>query len=60
MGVIFMSFTISPILVAAATFVTYLGLGNELTPATAFTALSLFSLLSFPLGAIPMMARYYQ
>jgi len=58
MGV-FLCFSLSPTLVALATFTFYTGvLGKELDAATAFTSLSLFNILSFPLGAVPMMARF--
>ena len=42
-------------LVALGTFACYTLLqGKQLDAATAFTALSLFNILSFPLGAMPM------
>lgn len=43
-----------PLLVSVAAFATYVGLGHELTAAKAFTALSLFNLLRFPLTMLPM------
>ncbi|GAB5359859.1 hypothetical protein AAMO2058_000578200 [Amorphochlora amoebiformis] len=42
-----------PILVAISTFSTYTLLGNKLTAARAFTALSLFGILRFPLTMFP-------
>jgi len=57
---LFLSFSLSPVLVALGTFACYTLLMHEnLTAATAFTALSLFNILSFPLGAMPMMARFF-
>jgi ABC-type multidrug transport system fused ATPase/permease subunit len=55
----FLSFSLSPSVVALSTFAAYVGLGNELKSATAFTALSLFNILTFPLGAMPMMLRFF-
>jgi len=56
----FLSFSLSPMLVALSTFTCYtLVLGKELDAATAFTSLSLFNILTFPLGAMPMMARFF-
>ncbi len=43
-----------PLLVSVAAFATYVGTGNQLTAAKAFTAISLFSLLRFPLAMLPM------
>jgi len=57
---LFLSFSLSPTLVSLATFACYtLLLKKELTAATAFTALSLFNILNFPLSAGPMMARFF-
>ncbi|CAE7780183.1 Abcc1 [Symbiodinium pilosum] len=57
---LFLSFSLSPVLVALGTFACYtLVEGKNLDAATAFTALSLFNILSFPLGAMPMMARFF-
>jgi len=56
----FLSFSLSPTLVALGTFTFYtVVMGNKLDSATAFTALSLFNILSFPLGAMPMMTRWF-
>lgn len=56
----FLSFSLSPSIVALATFACYtLVLGHILDAPTAFTALSLFNILTFPLGAMPMMARFF-
>jgi len=56
----FLSFSLSPTLVALGTFSFYtLVLGRTLDAATAFTSLSLFNILTFPLGAMPMMARFF-
>lgn len=56
----FLSFSLSPTLVALGTFSFYtLVLKHELDAPTAFTALSLFNILTFPLGAMPMMARFF-
>jgi ATP-binding cassette subfamily C (CFTR/MRP) protein 1 len=38
-----------PVLVSLATFGCYVLLGNELTAAKAFTAITLFAILRFPL-----------
>jgi len=57
---IFLTFSLSPALVSLATFGTYSFILNKrLTAATAFTSLSLFNILTFPLGAMPMMARFF-
>eukprot|EP00439_Symbiodinium_sp_Y106_P029620 s7103_g3.t1 len=57
---LFLSFSLSPVLVALGTFACYtLAEGKNLDAATAFTSLSLFNILSFPLGAMPMMARFF-
>lgn len=57
---LFLSFSLSPVLVALGTFACYTILQKKnLDAATAFTALSLFNILSFPLGAMPMMARFF-
>ena len=37
-----------PILVTCSTFALFVLLGNELTPAIAFTSLALFNILEFP------------
>jgi len=56
----FLSFSLSPTLVALGTFSCYtVVMGNQLDAPTAFTALSLFNILTFPLGAMPMMARFF-
>eukprot|EP00892_Ulva_mutabilis_P008206 jgi/Ulvmu1/5758/UM025_0012.1 len=46
-----------PTLVTIATFALYVLLGNDLTAAKAFTALSLFSVLRFPLFQLPMIIQ---
>ncbi|KAG8463488.1 hypothetical protein KFE25_004999 [Diacronema lutheri] len=43
----------TPLFVTVATFIVYVLLGNELTASKAFTSLSLFNVLRFPLNAIP-------
>lgn len=43
----------APILTALATFAVYSAAYGELTPATAFTAVSLFNVLRFPLTMFP-------
>lgn len=43
----------TPLFVTVATFCVYVLLGNELTASKAFTSLSLFNVLRFPLNAIP-------
>lgn len=40
-------------MVSAGTFTCYVMLGNTLTAATAFTAISLFNILRFPLAMLP-------
>eukprot|EP00238_Polyblepharides_amylifera_P013256 CAMPEP_0196578562 /NCGR_PEP_ID=MMETSP1081-20130531/7432_1 /TAXON_ID=36882 /ORGANISM="Pyramimonas amylifera, Strain CCMP720" /LENGTH=1552 /DNA_ID=CAMNT_0041897827 /DNA_START=34 /DNA_END=4692 /DNA_ORIENTATION=+ len=50
---IFVFFTAVPLLVSIATFLCYVRLGNTLTAAEAFTALSLFNILRFPLAMLP-------
>lgn len=40
-------------LVSLLTFLTYVAVGNKLTPAKAFTAIALFQNLRFPLSAFP-------
>lgn len=57
---LFLSFSLSPCLVALSTFAFYtLVLGNHLDAPTAFTTLSLVNILTFPLSAMPMMARFF-
>ena len=46
-------FVVNPILVAVSTFTAYVCLGKSLTPSVAFTALSLFNNLRFPLMMFP-------
>jgi len=46
-------FTAVPLLVSTATFFLYVSLGNTLTAAEAFTAISLFNILRFPLAMLP-------
>eukprot|EP00026_Physarum_polycephalum_P000614 Phypoly_transcript_00615.p1 GENE.Phypoly_transcript_00615~~Phypoly_transcript_00615.p1 ORF type:complete len:1444 (+),score=207.64 Phypoly_transcript_00615:19-4350(+) len=45
----------APLLVALATFTTYVLLGNQLNPQITFTALSFIYTLRVPIGFIPMM-----
>lgn len=47
-----------PTLVTIATFSLYVILGNTLTATKAFTALSLFSVLRFPLFQLPMVVSF--
>jgi ATP-binding cassette, subfamily C (CFTR/MRP), member 1 len=47
-----------PTLVTIATFALYILLGNTLTATKAFTSLSLFSVLRFPLFQLPMVLSY--
>lgn len=49
--------TCAPALVSLATFATFVGLSSEnvLTPAKAFTSISLFNILRFPLAMLPML-----
>jgi hypothetical protein len=57
---IFMSFSLSPTLVALSTFSFYtVIMKKDLDAATAFTALSLFNILTFPLSIMPMMIRFW-
>ena len=42
-----------PTLVTLSSFVAYIGMGHELTPTKAFTAIALFNLLRFPLAMFP-------
>ena len=48
-------FTATPLVVTAVTFVLYAALNGQLTAAKAFTSLSLFNILRFPLSVVPMM-----
>ena len=48
-------FTATPLVVTAVTFVLYAALHGQLTAAKAFTSLSLFNILRFPLSVVPMM-----
>jgi ATP-binding cassette subfamily C (CFTR/MRP) protein 1 len=48
----FIIFTI-PVLVSLISFTVFAGIGNELTPARAFTALALFDILRFPMYTLP-------
>lgn len=43
----------TPILMSVLTFITYVQLGNELTPTKVFTSLALFNMLINPLNAFP-------
>eukprot|EP00310_Coccolithus_braarudii_P011993 CAMPEP_0183370054 /NCGR_PEP_ID=MMETSP0164_2-20130417/101356_1 /TAXON_ID=221442 /ORGANISM="Coccolithus pelagicus ssp braarudi, Strain PLY182g" /LENGTH=124 /DNA_ID=CAMNT_0025546387 /DNA_START=11 /DNA_END=382 /DNA_ORIENTATION=+ len=54
-GMISFLFTATPVLVTCTTFVLYTVLGNKLTAATAYTSLTLFNLLRFPIVVIPLM-----
>lgn len=54
-GVMGFFFTAIPLFVTLATFLVYSALGNKLTAATAFTSLSLFQIIRFPLLVVPMM-----
>lgn len=49
--------TCAPALVSLATFATFVGVSpeNVLTPAKAFTSISLFNILRFPLAMLPML-----
>ena len=53
-GALSFFFTSVPIFVTLATFIMYSALGNKLTAATAFTSLSLFQIIRFPLLIVPM------
>ena len=44
--------------VTLASFATYVLLGNNLDATTAFTSLSLFNILRFPISMMPMMVSY--
>ena len=44
-----------PVLVSLISFATFTWLGNDLTPARAFTSLSLFNILRFPMAMLPML-----
>ena len=50
---VFIVFTAAPLLVSLAAFTAYVLLGNTLDAATAFTALSLFNIMRFPLAMLP-------
>ncbi|PAA57130.1 hypothetical protein BOX15_Mlig029003g1 [Macrostomum lignano] len=52
------TWTCAPFLVTLTTFATYTLLGNNLTSAKAFTALSLFNILRFPISMLPMLVSY--
>lgn len=57
---IFISFSLSPVLVSLATFTCYTAvLGKDLDAETAFPALALFNILRFPLGMMPMVVGFY-
>ena len=43
----------TPILMSVSTFITYVLLGNKLTPSKVFTSLALFNMLISPLNAFP-------
>ncbi len=47
--------TIVPLLVSISTFAVFVALGNELSPAEAFTSLALFNILRFPVSFFPTM-----
>ncbi|KAJ8247979.1 hypothetical protein GJAV_G00236800 [Gymnothorax javanicus] len=53
-------FTCAPALVSLATFAVFVSVGaeNVLTAEKAFTSISLFNILSFPLGMLPMLIAY--
>ncbi|KAI6652539.1 Multidrug resistance-associated protein 1 [Oopsacas minuta] len=48
----------APLLVALASFATYVLAGNPLTPQTAFVALALFNIIRFPLIMIPFLIAF--
>jgi hypothetical protein len=57
---LFVIWEVVPALVGAAAFVTHtVYLGQSMTPATGFTALTLFNLLRFPLNVFPDMINYF-
>jgi len=52
------TWTCAPFIVTLATFVTYVLVGNQLDSNKAFTSLSLFNILRFPINMLPMMVSY--
>ena len=44
-----------PVLVSVVAFSVYAWLGNELTPAKAFSSIALFNVLRFPLYTFPQL-----
>ncbi|KAJ1400475.1 P-loop containing nucleoside triphosphate hydrolase protein, partial [Ochromonadaceae sp. CCMP2298] len=59
-AVLFVIWEVVPALVGAAAFVIHTQyLGRPMTPATGFTALTLFNLLRFPLNVFPDMINYF-
>ena len=48
----------APLLVAVASFATYVLVGNPLTPQVAFVALSLFNILRFPMSMLPFLVSF--
>ena len=58
-GIQWLQFTVAPTMVGVAAFFVYtILMGYELDSATAFTSLALFSVIGFPLGALPMMLNF--
>eukprot|EP00800_Vazella_pourtalesii_P021766 TRINITY_DN821_c0_g1_i2.p1 TRINITY_DN821_c0_g1~~TRINITY_DN821_c0_g1_i2.p1 ORF type:complete len:1532 (-),score=331.57 TRINITY_DN821_c0_g1_i2:43-4638(-) len=49
---------LAPLLVALATFATYVIFGNVLTPQKAFVSLSLFNILRFPMTMLPFLVTF--
>ena len=54
-GIFVVALFIGPILVAIFCFGSYSVAGNTLSPASAYAALSYFSLLRFPMSFLPML-----
>ena len=48
----------APLLVALASFATYVLSGNPLTPQVAFVSLSLFNILRFPMSMLPFLVSF--
>ena len=57
-GVATFIWSTAPLMVALASFATYVLVGNPLTPQTAFVALSLFNILRFPMSMLPFLVSF--
>ncbi|KAJ7865666.1 hypothetical protein B0H13DRAFT_2253973 [Mycena leptocephala] len=55
---LFKSTGLPPLMISASSFFVYVKQGNELTVATAFTALAVFNMVNVPLSVVPWIITY--